>query len=64
MNEAFYRSLYSKCKMHGTGEAQVVISDGELNALLSIAVHDLGWSHSDLGIDRVDAPNAEYYEIP
>ncbi|MBE0472509.1 MAG: restriction endonuclease, partial [Methyloprofundus sp.] len=50
--------------MHGTGEAQVVISDGELNALLSIAVHDLGWSHSDLGIDRVDAPNDEYYEIP
>lgn len=63
MNEAFFRNLYSKCKMHGTGEAQVVISNGELNALLSIAVEDLGWSHSDLGIDRVDAPN-EYYEIP
>lgn len=63
MNEAFFRNLYSKCKMHGTGEAQVVISDGELNALLSIAVDDLGWSHSGLDIDRVDAPN-EYYEIP
>ncbi len=63
MNEAFFRNLYSKCKMHGTGEAQVVISDGELNALLSIAVKDLGWSHNELDIDRVDAPN-EYYEIP
>ena len=63
MNEAFFRNLYSKCKMHGTGEAQVVISDGELNALISIAVGDLGWLHSDLDIDRVDAPN-EYYEIP
>lgn len=63
MNEAFFRNLYSKCKMHGTGEAQVVISDGELNALLSIAVGDLGWSHSDLDIDQVDALN-EYYEIP
>jgi hypothetical protein len=63
MNEAFFRNLYSKCKMHGTGEAQVVISDGELNSLLSIAVGDLGWSHSDLGIDQFDAKN-EYYEIP
>jgi hypothetical protein len=63
MNEAFFRNLYSKCKMHGSGEAQVVISDGELNALLSIVVDDLGWSHSDLDIDRVDSPN-EYYEIP
>lgn len=63
MNEAFFRNLYSKCKMHGTGEAQVVISDGELNALLSIAVEDLGWSDSDLDIDQVDSPN-EYYKIP
>jgi hypothetical protein len=63
MNEAFFRKLYSRCKMHGAGGAQVIISDAELNVLLSIALDDLGWSHSDLGIDRVDTPNG-YYTIP
>jgi len=64
MSEAFFRSLYSKCKMHGTGEAQVVISDGELKALVSIAIDDLGWPHDDLGIQRVNTPSDRYYGIP
>ncbi|MET0029842.1 MAG: hypothetical protein ABW101_19585 [Candidatus Thiodiazotropha sp.] len=64
MSEAFFRNMYSKCKMHGTGEAQVVISDGELNALLSIAIDDLGWLHDDLSMQRVNTPNNGYYEIP
>lgn len=64
MSEAFFRNLYTKCKMHGTGEAQVVISDGELKALVSMAIDDLGWPHDDLGIHRVNAPSNHYYEIP
>lgn len=64
MSEVFFRSLYSKCKMHGTGEAQVVISDSELNALISIAIDDLGWPHNELGICRVNTPSDAYYEIP
>jgi len=64
MSEAFFRSLYSKCKMHGTGEAQVVISDGELNALLSIAIDDLNWSHNELGIQQINTPSSGYYDIP
>lgn len=64
MSEAFFRSLYSKCKMHGAGEAQVVISDGELNALVSIAIDDLRWPHDDLGIHRVNTPSDSYYKIP
>lgn len=64
MSEAFFRSLYSKCKMHGTGEAQVVISDGELNALLSIAINDLNWSHNELGIQQINTPSSGYYDIP
>jgi len=63
-NAAFFRSLYTKCKMHGTGEAQVVISDGELYALLSIAADNLSWPHDDLNMKRVDAPNVDYYKIP
>lgn len=63
-NTAFVRNLYTKCRMHGTGDAQVVISDGELYALLSIAIDDLGWSHEELGADRIDTPNEDYYEIP
>ncbi len=64
MSEAFFRNLYSKCKMHGTGEAQVVISDGELNALVSIAIDDLEWSHNELSIQRVNTPSNGYYDIP
>jgi len=50
--------------MHGTGEAQVVISDGELNALLSIAIDDLNWSHNELGIQQINTPSSGYYDIP
>lgn len=64
MSDAFFRNLYSKCKMHGTGEAQVVISEGELNSLVSIAIDDLEWSHTDFNIQRVHTPNDSYYKIP
>lgn len=63
-NTAFFRNLYTKCKMHGAGEAQVVISDGELYALLSIAADSLGWSHDDLNMERIYSPNEDYYKIP
>lgn len=63
-NTAFIRNLYSKCKMHGTGDAQVVITDGELAALISIAVANLGWSHADLGVANVSPPDNNFYNIP
>lgn len=50
--------------MHGTGEAQVVISDGELTALLSIAIDDLGWDYEELNITRIVPPFNNYYQIP
>jgi hypothetical protein len=60
----FFRKLYSDCKMHGTGEAQVVISDGELYALISIAVDNLCWSHAELNMQRIAPPSENYYGIP
>ncbi|TDX99659.1 hypothetical protein [Thiohalophilus thiocyanatoxydans] len=63
-NSAFFRNLYTKCKMHGAGDAQVVISDGELYSLISIAIDNLDWSHTEIGVDRVVAPNNDYYKIP
>ncbi|WP_293106085.1 restriction endonuclease [Moorena sp. SIO3I6] len=63
-NTAFIKNLYSKCKMHGSGEAQVIISDGELSSLLSIALDNLGWSHDDLQIIKVNVPDDDYYNIP
>ena len=63
-NTAFFRNLYTKCKMHGAGEAQVVISDGELYALLSIAADSLDWPHDDLNMERIYSPNEDYYKIP
>ena len=63
-NTAFIRNLYSKCKMHGSGDAQVVISDGDLFSLISIAISDLSWSFEELGVDSVNLPNDSYYQIP
>ncbi|EGJ33706.1 ApaLI-like restriction endonuclease [Moorena producens 3L] len=50
--------------MHGSGEAQVIISDGELSSLLSIAIDNLGWSHDHLQIIKVNVPDDDYYNIP
>lgn len=61
---AFIRSLYSKCKMHGSGGAQVVISDGELLSLISMAINDLGWSFEDADINAITLPDDAYYRIP
>lgn len=63
-NVAFIRNLYSKCKMHGSGEAQIVISDGELASLICIVVENLGWSSFEMGIERVMLPSNDYFQIP
>lgn len=62
-NNAFIRNLYSSCKMHGSGEAQVVLSNGELLSLISIAIVNLGWSHKELEVAEIDLPNDDYYQI-
>lgn len=58
------RSLLSKCKMHGSGDAQVMLSDSELYALICIAVTDLGWDTQRLQLTKVDLPETTYYQIP
>ena len=63
-NTAFIKNLYTKCKMHGSGDAQVVISNDELASLIYIAVCNLNWSHNDLNITQIDIPNTDYYQIP
>lgn len=50
--------------MHGAGDAQVIISDGELLALIIIAITDLEWSFDELGIEAQKLPNSDYYQIP
>jgi len=63
-NAAFFRNLYSKCKMHGSGDAQIVISDGELFSLICIALNNLNWSFEELAITPVELPDDDYYKIP
>ncbi len=63
-NSVFIRNLYSKCKMHGSGEAQVLIADGELYSLICIALSNLGWSCEELSIVPVQLPDEDYYKIP
>lgn len=63
-NSAFIRSLYSNCKMHGSGDAQIVISDGELFSLICIALKNLNWSFEELAIMPIELPDDDYYKIP
>jgi len=64
VNTAFLKNLYTKCKMHGSGDAQILISDGELASLIYLAVCNLNWSHNDLNIEQIIVPNNDYYQIP
>ena len=63
MTTTSIRHLLSKCKIHGTGDAQVVISDSELYVLLFISVQDLNWPPTELGLSDIEIPN-DYYQIP
>jgi hypothetical protein len=49
--------------MHGSGDAQVVLSDEELYALIVVALNDLGWQEDGLHTKNVDLPRQNYYEI-
>ena len=62
----FIRGLYTRCKIHGSGDAQVVISDGELTALTSIAIRDIGWDMGSIGVNPLlpEDQDADYYAIP
>ena len=62
-NSVFIKNLYTKCRIHGTGEAQVAISDSEIYALIVLAIYDLNWSFDELGIEQIFLPSLNYYEI-
>lgn len=63
-NTKFINNLYTKCKMHGSGDAQIIISDDELYALICISINDLNWSFTELKIEEEKTPNKMYYDIP
>lgn len=63
MTSAFLKSLFAKCKMHGGGDSQVLISDSEVYSLICMAIRDLGWSYQELNITPIDLPNTDYYQI-
>jgi len=60
---AFIRSLHANCCMHGAGDAQVLISDSEVYALVCVAINYLGWDFNDLNIEEIELPSEEYYDI-
>lgn len=49
--------------MHGSGDAQVVLTDGELYALIVVALNDLGWLEDGLHTKTIDLKRQNYYEI-
>ena len=62
-SSVFIKNLYTKCRIHGTGEAQVAISNSEIYTLITLALHDLDWSFDELGIEQIPLPALNYYEI-
>lgn len=64
MTNTSIRHLLSKCKVHGTGDAQVILSDSELYVLLFISIWDLKWNSVELGLSDIEIPNQDYYQIP
>jgi len=58
------RLLLTQCKVHGSGDAQVVISNSEVYALIFISVRDLGWEIEDLNLEPISLPSANYFTIP
>ncbi len=57
------KQYYSKCKTHGTNEAQVMLSDYELYILLALVAHDLDLSSYEIR-DELCLPSLNYYELP
>lgn len=49
--------------MHGSGDAQVILSDEELYALIVVALNDLGWLDDGLHTKNISLPRHNYYEI-
>ncbi|MEK6753223.1 MAG: hypothetical protein AABZ00_13275 [Chloroflexota bacterium] len=62
-HSVFIKNLYTKCRIHGAGEAQVAISDNEIYTLIVLAIYDLNWSFDELGIEQIIPPALNYYEI-
>jgi len=58
------KQLLTQCKVHGAGDAQVMLSDAELYTLIAISMDDLGWPKSELGLTKIDMPDDNYYQIP
>lgn len=50
--------------MHGSGDAQVILTDDELYALMLIALSDLGWLSEKLNTKSLYLPSNDYYTIP
>jgi hypothetical protein len=62
-NSVFVKNLYTKCRIHGAGEAQVSISDSEIYTLLALAIYDINWSFDELGMEQIFLPASNYYDI-
>lgn len=63
MPSTFISQLYTKCKMHGNNDAQVLISDHELLALLKLSFNDLCFIDLANSITQIDLPVLDYYSI-
>ncbi len=58
------QNLLSECKVHGSGNAQIILTDSELYALLCISLRDLGWDFNAIRIEDVEKPDNDYFKIP
>jgi hypothetical protein len=63
MTSIFLKNLFARCKIHGSGDSQVIISDSEVYSLICMAIDDLGWSFQELEVTPIDLPSRNYYQI-
>jgi hypothetical protein len=64
MATAFISQLYTKCKTHGNGDAQVLLTDSELCSLIKISFIELGYINLAKAFDFIEIPDNKYYNIP
>lgn len=58
------KKFYTKCRHHKSNDISVEFSDDEIYFLLYLSFKYLGWNISDAGMEQVDAPTLEYFELP
>jgi len=58
------KTLFTRLKILGAGDAKLELSNGQVHSLLQFFCSNLGWDiGGDLGISAVELPDADYFKV-